>query len=225
MSLFEHDNVEIVFASFYYWKDKSLEIYKPDLPEGVYTSEYISEHLFKEIQFPSLSCIGSKIYKKSLIDDNNIRFDTDYKSFGEDMAFMISCLMKAGRAGYTDFPFYRYRMREVGSVSHTYRPEYFSDSVRVGKIILSFMNNTSEGRKIYYSSLSQAVVSSLVNELQYKGMKSYVQEFRKIRSNPVFKEIMSSTELLSRKKKILVFLVKHNFVYTVLLLLFLRGSR
>ena len=99
------NNLNVVLSSFYYWQDNNSEldiceagIKSNKLASGVYTTKQIAEKLFVEISFGLLSCIGSKIYSKKFINENNIRFNIG-SNWGEDTSFIIKCLSCSNEAG------------------------------------------------------------------------------------------------------------------------------
>lgn len=59
------------------------------------------------------------LISKSFLVDNNIEFKSGI--YHEDTLFTLTCLSKAQRVNYYDYPFYVYRMRE-DSIMHTPNP-------------------------------------------------------------------------------------------------------
>lgn len=66
----------------------------------------------------SISCIHDKLYKASLIKDNNILFDENV-NFTEDTFFNIHCFFVAQKITCIDIPLYSYNWKRANSLSTT----------------------------------------------------------------------------------------------------------
>lgn len=74
--------------------DKPIGAYAIHFETRKYHKEYIGENYINLFLQGALTCVWDGIYRKSFIIDNNIKFDTTFKSGGEDVDFMgkiISC--------------------------------------------------------------------------------------------------------------------------------------
>ncbi len=134
----------------------------------------------------SSACMG--IYKKSLIDRENIRFKTDLK-YGEDQTFNLMCFPKANKILLTTDHFYNYRSNpdsachtskvEVHSKSHAlavgYVYDYWkkngyfkSDDVKVCFLYWALSNNywkTKEINKIFIKAIGPELLKDNVLNL------------------------------------------------------------
>lgn len=70
-----------------------------------------------------LPCIGTKVYRKSVIDQYNIRFNESI-SYLEDISFALEYLSHISNIYYLDEPAYHYRIINENSLITKYRPKY-----------------------------------------------------------------------------------------------------
>lgn len=70
-----------------------------------------------------IPCIGTKVYRKSVIDQYNIRFNESI-SYLEDISFALEYLSHISNIYYLDEPAYHYRIINENSLITKYRPKY-----------------------------------------------------------------------------------------------------
>lgn len=70
-----------------------------------------------------LHCIGTKVYRKSVIDQYNIRFNESI-SYLEDISFALEYLSNISNIYYLDEPAYHYRIINENSLITKYRTKY-----------------------------------------------------------------------------------------------------
>lgn len=70
-----------------------------------------------------LHCIGTKVYRKSVIDQYNIRFNESI-SYLEDIGFALEYLSHISNIYYLDEPAYHYRIINENSLITKYRTKY-----------------------------------------------------------------------------------------------------
>ena len=73
--------------------------------------------------FPIAHPIVTKLFRRSVIEENRIRFPEDLRN-GEDSIFLFRYFLCIEKAVHTNAPIYEYRVRE-DSVSHAYNKRYF----------------------------------------------------------------------------------------------------
>ncbi|MGV4321247.1 glycosyltransferase family 2 protein [Bacillus mojavensis] len=69
-----------------------------------------------------------KMYKKSFLEDNNIKFPPN-KSLGEDWLFNMEAFSNCNVAYYIDKPYYYYRQVNSGSLMRKYNPDLFDSYI------------------------------------------------------------------------------------------------
>ncbi|MBO4693990.1 MAG: glycosyltransferase family 2 protein [Clostridia bacterium] len=74
--------------------------------------------------------ITDKIFKASIIKNNNLMFNGYFNTGGEDAVFMISLLPFINSIKITPYAFYNYYRRENESMTKSFHPEKFSRYIR-----------------------------------------------------------------------------------------------
>lgn len=171
-----------------------------------------SNALLAPIEWDILSCVGSKLYKTSVIQNSHLRFDRQYK-YNEDGAFILSFLRICQRVSFINEPFYKYRIRNAGSVMSSYQPEMFQSLVRVNELLrdLFIQTNVFDRKKEeYYSHLFVIIIASLRNEAKFGDIKSFYAVLREIQSyteyGSIWPVLKQSSALRSKKKAALLLL-------------------
>lgn len=144
-----------------------------------------------------------KLFKKSIINANNIRFDTN-TSYGEDHLFSLLYILYAHSIHFSLSEGYIYRINETESLTQRVVPYkeityYALNAKRIHDIICS--------NSVDYSFMSTAglvLMTNYIRTLKYlaKGKSSY-KDFKWVRNSflPELRKI--STKKISKKNKIL----------------------
>lgn len=72
--------------------------------------------------------VWNKMFKKSFIDDNDLRFPPN-KSLGEDWIFCLEAFTHCNSTYYIDTPYYYYRQVNDGSLMRKYNPDLFESYI------------------------------------------------------------------------------------------------
>lgn len=133
-------NVDIVsFGKIHYYQKNGETISKTN---QTFEEEYVSnkvklyEYIFNLDNQKRLMTIWNCIYKKSIIEDNNIRFDEKFKHGDEDGMFNIEYGLCCRNAFFSPNSYYHYYKREGQSTITKYNDElldnfiHFSDKVK-----------------------------------------------------------------------------------------------
>lgn len=160
------DNLDLCYCGFKEDVCGRIKKYKYGFIEGcIDGKELLDQHLNKKTYL----CTCSVIYKKRLIDENNILYSEDYK-YGEDQEFIIRCLINSKRVGCVkkDLVSYVYR-----SNSATYK---FNESRFSG--VLAFQNAKSKLNDEEYTL--QNLIDKRIAEELYWIAKSYSNSFNQV---------------------------------------------
>ena len=200
-------NADVVFASYTAIKNGEESIEKATIEDGVYTQQQFASICLSKIPWHMMSCIGSKIYKRSYIEDNKFKFDRYFK-FNEDGAFMLQSIMHSDRIGYIDFPFYQYYMRNSGSIQSSYRDGMFEFISRTNGLLKSFLIDNHEYYGVqetaYFKQQASLFLSSLENEAHFGSFAGWKKVFKELREHESFKEMIQQVDALSRMQRIMV---------------------
>jgi len=123
--ILQRKNTDAVIFSYKYVYPKSS---RKDICFRYKSSDYYSlkEWLNEFYQLWSchiLHCIGTKVYRKSVIDQYNIRFNESI-SYLEDISFALEYLSHISNIYYLDEPAYHYRIINENSLITKYRTKY-----------------------------------------------------------------------------------------------------
>lgn len=189
----EARDVDIVFAPYIKILNDHSEILKAQMEAGVYSKESFAKYCFKEVPAYIISCIGNKIYKRSLIEENQIRFNSYYR-YNEDAAFILGALNSAKKIGYIDFPFYNYHIRTSGSIQTSYRQDMFDNLIRTYELYKQFFlsNNVFEYvKKRYFKIITNIAFGSLYNEAVFSNYKQFATVFKQIKKSHHYCDMIS----------------------------------
>lgn len=139
--------------------------------------------LLEPMEWKILCCVGTKLYKTSIIHNNHLRFNKKFK-YNEDGGFVLSFLRMCQKVSYINQPFYKYKIRNTGSIMSSYRPDMFRSIVRVNELLRDFLicNKVFERKKeLYFRKLLFIIIDSLRNEVRFGDERTF---------NEVLKEIL-----------------------------------
>lgn len=221
----EEHCVDMIFSSYTVIKSGQVEIHRANVDGGVYERKAFVGRCLCDIGWDVMCCIGSKIYKKSLLDEHNIKFDPRYK-FNEDGAFMLNSLARSDKVGYVDEPFYRYYIRESGSTETSYREDMFSYIKKTNKLLKDLLidNGTYDEQRqtLWHKKHSALYLSALTNEAKYKNYSCFKRVVKEIREDEDFHETISCVHMPSAMVRIMRFSLKNNCELVIFLVLKLR---
>lgn len=207
------NNCDVVLAPYKIFQNGVEKKIEAKIPNGAYTSKEFASHFLTDIEWGVISCIGSKIYKKSFIDEYHLRFDRQYK-YSEDAAYIYTTLYKCNIVGYVDIPFYNYIIREEGSTQSSYRPNLYSNLQKTKELLRKYLksNDVFKGEvyKEYIKGEDDLISVALINEAKYKGYLSFKREFESIRNGESFVEIVKNQDILTKNRKIILIMIKNN---------------
>lgn len=105
-----------------------------------------SEDLISILQTPLMTSPVAKVYRRSLIQNNNLRFNPAI-SFAEDYEFNLSFLQYVKSVFVSDYVGYCYRRETVNSLSKLDHPDQYKNRFRQWKLCKSiFVNNKQENK-------------------------------------------------------------------------------
>lgn len=172
------------------------------------------------------ACMG--IYKKSLIDENNINFVSERMLISEDNVFITEICYVARKIVFLNEPFYFYCMNDT-SLSHSYRADRYEKIViyyenRLEKIKeLNLGNEALTRAGINYWSL---VIGCLKQEIKSSkiNFKQKIGRIRQICVNEITKKLICKSILkhVNLPQKILLFLMKKRLYYLIYILIKVR---
>lgn len=148
-----------------------------------------------------ISTPWSKLYKKSILDKNNIRFNGNIIN-GEDMLFNMEYINAIDSIKGIDCNIYNYRINPY-SVTQSFKEKIFESD----KIFLEELKNSNISPKYYNHCLENAIIMFLkkLTLLNENDRKKYFYIFNEY---PYIDFINKNNNFESKKNKILINFVK-----------------
>lgn len=177
--IFERENTDSIFFSYKYsypgssCKDVCFH-YKTS---GCYSIRDWIDEFYRLWQYHILSCIGTKIYKRAIIEEYHIRFNESI-SYLEDISFATEYLSHLTNLYYIDEPLYIYRIINPNSLITKYRPHYVSAvaflNEKIEKLWINVYGGHLDNLAGYYKVLGNNVLGSVDNLVAHKEEASSV---------------------------------------------------
>ena len=173
VDIFEKYNPDSVYFSYKYVFPHSSKAdvsfhYKAT---GYYSvKEWVNE-LFKLWKTHIIHCIGTKIYRKSVLDNYQIRFNESI-TYLEDCSFAIEYLGHTSNLYYMDMSYYHYRLINENSLITKYRIHYLQSCNYLQEQLRLFWGNVYGGDSDfsgdYYRIIGDNVLDCVNNLITHK---------------------------------------------------------
>lgn len=124
INLAEHNKSDIVYAGYNIIKNDIVTGETPALREVTMTANELCLELFRPSDYPYQGYNWNKLYKKSIIDNHNIRFAESIK-YNEDRLFVFQYLQYVKKGIYTSQPILNYYQTENGAMASINGPDYW----------------------------------------------------------------------------------------------------
>lgn len=115
---------DIVFAGFEIFQDCKLSNKIPALRGQVMDNICLARELFKPSDYEYLGYPWGKLFRRSIIKDNHIRFDESI-IYNEDRLFTFTFLSFARGGFYTTCPVYEYYLHGLNAMSKIEGPDFW----------------------------------------------------------------------------------------------------
>ena len=199
------------------------------LQKMVFGNEYGTD---KVSQKPDgFSSAWAKFYRREMLNEKNCFFSSDL-IHGEDTFFLFKVLLRSVSIYHSDKAFYHYRMR-ANSVCHEKTIAGFEEIVRLTE---AFRRETQESNceEDFSKEINRRCVDHLLGRVHCRwniGKNKIAtffvkcKEFRKVCSVEPMKSCVEGLDYVDCgfKKKVKVFLLKHHFVVSYMILFSLRS--
>ena len=172
--------------------------------------------------------IWSKLYKRSLLIDNNISMSTDI-TIGEDFCFNIEVFYNAKTIGGVDGAFYHYMSINQNSLMRSNTDKTFINFIKGRKFILKTLDKYNLSSKEYtqfeyaknFANLIQIADFRIRNKSNFKDIYNEVLSI--LKSSEIKNSInLTSTKYLSRNLNILKKLINSNMYFLAFSILYTR---
>lgn len=177
-------------------------------------------------KYGPIRCIGGKLYRTSIIKNNNIKFDEKIYIL-EDGIFNFEFYEKATTVMILSDALYKYR--QIPS-STTYR--YNKDQLEQNKLISNYFKDKNIDEKytlVNYLNCFELLSTYLNREYKYKkmSMSNYKKTLKEILKQELYKETISNLQYsdLNFRENIKLFCLKNNFYILLYIFTFLRNIK
>lgn len=164
----EKTESDMVVSDFYKDKEGSLELIKVDS----FKSSSLKDNNELLLKINLGPC--NKIYKRSLIVENNIEFSEKYKY--EDVPFVVECINKAKKISKIDEPLSFYVIHSNSET--TTRDKKVFDILKIVELVRKeIMSNNSEELNKYLDTLTVDIITNYTIQQRYQKDKKIRNDF------------------------------------------------
>ena len=159
--------------------------------------------LYEEIALGKFNNIWCNIYKRDIMEQNDLKFDSEMK-MGEDAKFNLDYVSLCKSCYYYDKPVYEYIDDNSTSAMHSYKASYLKDHIVLYDRQLDFLN---EHQLIKGFEIDDYMVSRIFGVLYYSKDKiedAIIQKFEK----SVLLEKIKNAKLRQNRSRIKKVLIK-----------------
>lgn len=207
---------DVVMFGFYYHYAESGECVQNILSETFVgnTEEFVSEMFGEMFGKELLNPPWNKLVKRELLIQNKVFFESDF-SICEDMIFTIGILEKCSKIAFLNLPLYHYIYKKEDNLVNKFHANYF-------EALSFYINKTKKYLSKYVASGEEQLIDAFfVNQTIAYLKKIYVSsgyakekkysELKRICETPEFYKLMDSYVPKSKKKKVVVWCIKHRW--------------
>lgn len=174
MNLIEQEDSDFAYSTENYKKrgeEQTIEI----TTKHVSSDESIALLLSPKV---TVGC-WNKIYKRSMLLENNIKFSTDL-FYGEGLSFIIKVSQKAKSIVVGNKKVYFYRKNNETSATTKYNNEKFHNGEKSLKLIGDSINLDNDYVKsMYILHLSTFYLGAIVKLIENRKTKNYTEDFKR----------------------------------------------
>lgn len=188
-----------------------------DIPDELYIERENFAKYYSLIRVENT--VWTAFYKNSIIQENNIRFNTDYKFGAEDANFNLQFLYHANKLGFNPSVYYSWTQRMTHSTSKKFRREYLECEALNFDLEYRFLSEVcGEGvdnflkNKFYINAYIYNLVDYLNLESSDMKLKEKSEYLNNLRSSRIFDEHLPKETLKkARKNSFRLYLVMKLF--------------
>lgn len=161
------------------------------------------------------------VFKRSLIEENHLRFDSDLDGLLEDGLFVMNALEKANHVAYCGIPFYRYSPGEQ-SATHGYHPDFDVRCHKAYEKFFSFGKEHHKGEQYFQSLYARLLyfikglfdVDFFCDQNPFPKSDRYYAFVHTITNEPFSSGLkrLNTRQFLSKKERLQAHLLKAGFL-------------
>lgn len=155
--------------------------------------------------------VVNKVYKSSIIKENNLRFNKDFK-YSEDTLFNLEYILHCKNFSVEENCYY-IRYYNVGSAIYKKHKNFYFENINVIKY---FENILKDDKKLYknvinelYNHYAIVAINRICDGIDSEGKKQDIKSIKKILEDISSRKINIEKET-SFRKKLFIWLIKHR---------------
>ncbi len=225
------DLVKVGKKEFIIKGDKIQRIKYSKLPYQVYSKQDITDKYFQLVNSDEMDCVWDGLFKKSIIDDFNLRFDERFKGGGEDIDFVQRFLTHVQCLVTIDTIYYHHYIRKGISTSTKFKGQNIQAQRLVFQSILNTIHNLRiniNQHKFEYTYLLlrqyiAPICSLYANKSCIMSFTEKKNAIKTIKKESFYIQFGGLTDIykairISNKYALLYFLFKYGMYSSILLL-------
>ncbi|MBR2835018.1 MAG: glycosyltransferase family 2 protein [Coriobacteriales bacterium] len=217
------NNLELVIAGFYidtYWSDNLSDCLTQKLciPSRIYESQQsFRENAYELFDHNQLYSPWNKLYLRSYIEDNNLRFPL---TFWDDFPFVLSVIRDIERVGVTEEAYYHFIRAREDSETTRYREGVYEKREEEHTWMLDIYDHwnvhDSTSMEVVYRRYSERLIGCIENVVCKQSPLSRSEKLQKIKqmiSTPQVEVAVKNTVPHSTMMRIMLWPIKHKLTY------------
>ena len=173
IEIIEKFNPDLIVNGFYsetYASNSSYKIYSND--KFYKNKKEIKNNLVNLYKDNLLYNVWNKLYKRSIINDNNLKFKDI--NFGEDMIFVQNYLIHCNNIYNSSNCFYHYVREIKNSITTSFVPNFFNIRLNENKLLCNFFGNYGIKKDEYVDFISKRFIERTLGCLENLHRSNYL---------------------------------------------------
>lgn len=219
VSTIDNSNVDSVICGYYidFFETQESVIVELDVPK-----EPLKEQVRYVERRKNLNLLWNKIYKKSIIEQYQIRFNEDLTR-GEDLDFNIQYFKHVTQISSVSRPLYHYVRRNTASLLQKYTPKMFDQQWVIFNNKVGFFDyynmNSDEDVRLLNSHFFNMINNCIKNEFRIKSsFKQRNNNIAQVLKTDGIKSRLSDKTLFLGPNKLIAWLCFHRYALVLTLL-------
>lgn len=163
-------------------------------PINIFKSNFFWNLYDKTILFN----IGTKLYRRDIIESNNIRFSENMIVY-EDIKFCLNYLEYIERVSLCKYTFYHYNLLNINSVTHQYKEDFWMSTEKYCDLLIEKIDDSINLKRAICINLFRAFIQECYNpQIEKKDfqekLKSNCFRYKQVIKNKSIEQLNLSLE-------------------------------
>ncbi|SHK34846.1 glycosyltransferase family 2 protein [Epilithonimonas mollis] len=151
------------------------------LSNSLESREFNPDDFYDNHNFILTNLPWNKMYKKSIIIENNIRFDEKIKIGGEDLIFVLQYALRCNKIKFVNAYTYNYNRQPGNSVTLNYIRNYYFEAKKIKDALFDILERyktVSKQEKLYH--YFRVAGKAIFEEGKPANSKSFIERYKSI---------------------------------------------